>query len=172
MFFFSDILLSFPNYLTDISFTQNITLLFSSLLYFPLTVSVWGSPPGYPDSGPSGRRLGLYVLQLAVLVAACRSAPVYRLPGSWPAAGSLVLLDCGSSWNFPESSLQLLEKQKKAKVKQVKANQGKFILFKHPTHVRKNTQDLGAWHFNTATSRTHGFFLNCFDSLLADNMVL
>lgn len=146
-FSFSNFLLSFPNYLTNISFTQNITSLFSSLLYFPLTASVWGSPRGYPDSGPSGRRLGLYVLRLAVLAAAYRSAPVYRLPGSWPAAGSLVLLDCGSSWNFPESSLQLLEKQKKAKVKQVKANQGTFILFKHSTPVRKNTQNLGAWHY-------------------------
>ena len=87
-----------------------------------LTVSVWGSPPGCPDSGPSGRRPGLCVPRPAVLAAACRSAPAYRPPGSSPAAGSPARPDCDTSWSSPESSPRLL-KERRGKVRSIETFQ-------------------------------------------------
>lgn len=109
-------LLLFPSFLPLISsfftfWSHHISLL--PTLLSVLTVSVWGSPPGCPDSAPSGRRPGLCVPLPTVWGAACRLAPVYQLPGSWPAAGSPAHLDCGSSWSFPESSPPLLKERKR-----------------------------------------------------------
>ena len=110
---------------------QNCTFLFLLWISFPppslptpvlLTVSVWGSPPGCPDSGPSGRRPGLCVPRPAVWAAACRSAPAYRPPGSSPAAGSPARPDCGTSWSFPESSPRLL-KERRGKVRVIETSQ-------------------------------------------------